>query len=332
MKTIINIIMLTVLICMINLAVAAETGANQTEPPEINLGGPTNDNTSPPPALDDNRKGWVGREGKNRMRNMAGEERGNRRGVMGKGQFAQVYGEKLMAFLGEHAPPLAERLEGIREKNADEFNVQLNYLGRIFGPVMIQMQRNPEIGQLSLDKIQMRLKTEQAKRNVNSAAPDNKAPAIETLRVNLNELFDLIIKYEETQLVEGQENLKRWETFGMPDGLPDEPMHEMAMDGPPPVYPEGEGPEEFGPPMPPMGQDMPEMGRRGMGVGRQMRGRAEDRNQSPEEIEKRLAHINKKMEESRERLTYWKNHKEEIVGQRLDQLLKDEEHPFPWGR
>ena len=327
MRTIINIIMLTVLICMINLAVAAETGADQTEPPEINLTAPANDDTSSPPALDNNRKGRSsGREGKNRMRNMAGEERGNRRGMMGKGQFAQVYGDKLMAFLSEHAPPLAERLEGIREKNADEFNVQLNYLGRIFGPVMIQMQRNPEIGQLSLDKIQMRLKTEQAKRNVTSAAPDNKAPAIETLRVNLNELFDLIIKYEEAQLVEGQENLKRWETFGMPD----EPMHEMAIDGPPPIHPEGKGPEEFGQPMPPIRADMPEMDSRGMG--RQMRGRGEGRNQSPEEIEKRLAHINKKMEESREQLKFWKDHKEEIVEQRLDQLLKDEEHPFPWGR
>ena len=51
-------------------------------------------------------------------------------------------------FLEKHEPKLAEKTKKLREEDPRKFRRQVMALGRLYGPVMRQMQANPKMGKL----------------------------------------------------------------------------------------------------------------------------------------------------------------------------------------
>jgi len=239
--------------------------------------------------------------------------------------------EDLMAFLREYEPTLAAKLEHLRQSDLGEFQEQVPTLLRLYGPVMRQMEQDPELGKLSLRVIQLRLKVQDQVKHAQAAAKEDKqsqAAARKELEATLSELFDVILKQEDLRLKSSQDRLesfsRRTRQSDQQDQDPQSGQGAKANHdpgGPPPGGPPAPG-EPAGPPAPPAG---PPAGGFGgpppPGPGWGPPDRRGDQH-SRERFQKRL-------EERQAQIERWRRNKHLVVRQRLADLLQGNE-PFPW--
>ena len=100
-----------------------------------------------------------------------------------------------MEFLHEYEPQLAQKLEKLKEENPRKVRRQIRRLSHLYAPVMRQMQRDPQMGQLSLDRVrtQLKIKNQLRQRKKEGTASVDTAQ----LKTNVEALFDNIIAQEE---------------------------------------------------------------------------------------------------------------------------------------
>jgi hypothetical protein len=123
----------------------------------------------------------------------------------------QVDPDELLKFLAEHEPTLAERLERLKIDEPEEYELKMPLLGRLYGPVMRQMMRNPAMAEISLRKIRLHLKIKSALAEAKEQADsDEAAPSRKALRKSVAELFDVILEQEELRVSEMKSRLDRW--------------------------------------------------------------------------------------------------------------------------
>ena len=155
-----------------------------------------------------------GREGSGR--GPGGFDRG---GFGGGGRFGQVNPEDLMAFMKEHAPNLEGKLANLRVQDPEQFRRQFYSLSRLFGPVMREMQRNPELGELGLKKITTRLQVEQQVKEIKGGQDTPKART--QLRTTVGKLFDVILAQEGKRVESWMGLRERFQQRGEGEGRPD---------------------------------------------------------------------------------------------------------------
>jgi len=109
----------------------------------------------------------------------------------------QIDPQVMLNFLKENEPKLAEKLEKLRAENPEKFNRSIRTVSQIYGPVMVQMNRDPEMGKLSLQRIRLRLKSEQLLKKYQEAAADQREPIKAELKKTVSDQFDVILKQEE---------------------------------------------------------------------------------------------------------------------------------------
>ena len=236
------------------------------------------------------------------------------RGPMGPGMAGRHAGwqkplepeqvEQLLQFLAEHEPALAALLKQLQTENPEKFQRRLPMLTGLYGPIMRQMQRQPEMAKLSLKQIRLKLRVQQTVRDAKSAPEDEQPAARQELKERLGAMFDVVIEKEERRLSrwdELKENVEEWrELLGETD----------------------KGKAQVDPP------------RRG-------RGRRSDKDVSEAPQDARRSrrqragfgegHLKQRFEQSRESLEHWRANREKIIDTRLEQLLSRIK-PFPWGR
>ncbi len=123
----------------------------------------------------------------------------------------QVTEDALIEFLQKHEPELANKLASLAEKKR-QYRRQINALQRLYGPVYYQMQRNPEMGELGLQKIRIQLKTKKFKRTYEKAASAEKQQKIKNqLRGSVGDLFDVIIQQEQLRFEEVSQRFAQWD-------------------------------------------------------------------------------------------------------------------------
>ena len=226
------------------------------------------------------------------------------------GRFDRVDPVELMQFLRQHEPKLAETLNAFRENDLEEYRRKMFAMMRLYGPVMRQMERDPEIGQLSLEKVRLSLEIEQKVKNYNGTQDKNEQKQIKTeLKQRLSSLFDTIISQEEKRLDQWQQRMQNWADQDFdPDG------RGRGRGG------MGRGQGGMGP-----GRGMgrgPSMGRGqgGMGRGQGGMGRGQGR---------RGGGFQDSMEERKKLISIWHDQKKAIVNARATELLQVTK-PFPW--
>ena len=113
-----------------------------------------------------------------------------------------------MKFLHEYEPQLAQKLETLREEDPRKARRQIRRLSQLYAPVMRQMERHPEMGQLSLDRVRVHLKIKNQLRKSNK---DNAAPVdAAQLKTNVDTLFDIIIAQEELRNQTMASRMENW--------------------------------------------------------------------------------------------------------------------------
>jgi len=137
----------------------------------------------------------------------------------GGGHFGGVDPVVLMNFLKEHEPELAAKLEKLRAEDPVQYRRQMYSVMGLYGPVVREMQWDPEIANFSLERIRMRLQIEQGVKDVNSTTGDAQKKAKEKLKGNVSKLFDTIVTQEEARL-------KRWEQRLTEEGPGEQPGRE----------------------------------------------------------------------------------------------------------
>jgi len=281
-----------------------------------------------------------------------GFDPGGRGGFGGGGRFGGglVETDQLLDFLTAHEPELAKKLENLSENDPDRFEAQLPTLRRLYGPVVRQMDRDPESAELSLKKIRLRLKIQKLVETAKSVEKSEKGAIKKQLSEPVGQLFDVIIKAEELSLSRFSE---RMESFsgrlgpgqegtapgdrrgrgGRADRNMDrgdaraqdmEPGDARDQDMEPADARGGRG---MGPADARGGRGMgPGPGRdQGMGPNdRQGRGMGGGRGMGPEMFRERL-------ESRKAALKSWQERKTQIVNNRANELLEGYE-AFPWGR
>jgi len=233
--------------------------------------------------------------------------------------------ERLAEFLREYEPELAEKLTKLRQQDPQRFRWQLFAIARIYGPVMAQMEHNPEMGKLSLKRIRLDLRTKQALKKIKKLesktfkdaeqAEQAKAKARTSLCENVSKLFDVILEQQQRRLQEAQERLDTWA-----------PPKRLEPQGPPaeaPGFGKGRGSARG------TSRGIGRSGSRGRGTGM---GRGAGMYPGEEPVAGR-AHreLRARLEQHEESLKRWRDNKEQIVENRVKELLAGHE-PFPWGR
>ena len=222
-------------------------------------------------------------------------------------QLSPEYLEQLQNFLTEHEPSLAALLLELRENDPERFGRSIGTVVRHYGPIMEQMQHDPEMAQLSLRKTRLTLEVEQALRAAQECRDSDAdcAAQIELLRVRVAELYGLIIEqqqFEVTRAAERLEGMRQWHSL-LEERLPPEDAEENPRHGMP-----GGG---FG-------------GMRPGGFPGGMGGRHEENwgQRRYEEMERRI-------DQRRRQLETWAENSESIIESRMEQLITGGD-PFPW--
>ena len=245
------------------------------------------------------------------MEPVGGPGRGQRPGGgmrSGGGRWrSMVDKDELLLFLNEHESRLAARLKELQKTSPEEYGEQLSTLSRLYGPVIRQMEMNPEMGQLSLNKIRLSLRIKelvQEAKKEGAGLPKIK----QTLNLNVTKQFDVIINREKRTTKQAQERLEMWASRAAEHlkGNAKKPSTEQGqrdrrgfgMD---------RGPEPSGGP----GRGM----KRGPGRGW---GQAD-----------RIEQYKKQLEQKNKTIESWVKKKENIVNKRVETLLAGIEE-FPW--
>jgi predicted DNA-binding protein len=212
--------------------------------------------------------------------------------------------KELLEFIKKYEPELAEKLEKLRQEEPQQLRRKIVALGRLYGPVMQQMEHSPEMGKLSLQKIRLRLKIEATVNNLKEAEQETeKATIKEQLRQHIEELFDIILAQEELRL-------KHWR----------ERMAELAIEGAqvkaPDKAEEAKGSQKPGTVQSSDAQQTPDSEK----APRSRKGKKPHKPGPPQQqgFENREALIKQ-----------WREQKEQIINERLKELLEDIK-PFPW--
>ena len=100
-----------------------------------------------------------------------------------------------MDFLHQYEPELAQKLETLKDEAPRKARRQVRRLSQLYAPVIRQMDREPELGQLSLDRIRAQLKIKNQIRQ--SKQDGGTAVNSSELKNNVEALFDIIIAQEE---------------------------------------------------------------------------------------------------------------------------------------
>jgi len=220
-----------------------------------------------------------------------------RPGRFGPGRKDQITPEMLENFIKEHEPKLAEKLKKLRSENLRKFRRQISALRRLFGGVIVQMKNDPEMGKLSLQKINLNLKIKQKVHQVKNADTDqNKQELYKQLSQNVGNIFDVILTQEKLRL-------QRWAKHAQEIGFGPEGRKQRKKIR-----------QEQPDPQPDMEGQHPTRRHRGR------RGRIPRREDFLKRIEKREKAIES-----------WQQNKEKLVRLRIQELLEGTQ-PFPWGR
>ncbi len=235
----------------------------------------------------------------------------------GGGRFGRVDPVELMQFLQQYEPKLAETLNALRENDLEEYRRKMFAMMRLYGPVMRQMERDPEIGQLSLKKVRLSLEIEQKVKNYNDTQDKIERKRIKTeLKQRLSSLFDTIISQEEKRLDQWQQNMQNWADQDFdPDG------RGRGRGG------MGRGQGGMGP-----GRGMgrgPSMGRGQGGMGRGQGGMGRGQGGMGRGQGGRGGGFQDRMEERKKLISIWHDQKKAIVNARATELLQVTK-PFPW--
>ena len=198
--------------------------------------------------------------------------------------------EELLNFLRRYEPALAKSLDKLRADDMDAYRRKMFAMMRLYGPVMREMQFNPDLGKISLANIRLRLEIEQDVNKYKTVGDKKEKEQIKAqLTGNVGQLFDSILNREGLRLKSFQQRLDGWNA---PPGLD----------------------SDAGSGRPGMGRD-----RRGGGRGGFGRGPREERGRD----------IHGRLDERKKQIEDWRKHKEDIVNARVAVLLQGTK-PFPW--
>jgi len=117
--------------------------------------------------------------------------------------------EQLLEFLNEHEPQLAEKLGAMEKENPQAYRRKMRDVARIYGPIMVQMRRDPEMANLSLQKVRLILQQQQQLNTVNEAGAEK--ADLGPLRETVGKLFDIIVAQQEHRMTKIKERME-----GMP--------------------------------------------------------------------------------------------------------------------
>ena len=268
-------------------------------------------------------------EGRSWGRGPRGDGQGRGFG-QGRGQFGRVDPVELMQFLQQHEPKLAESLNVLRENDLEEYRRKMFAMMRLYGPVMRQMERNPEMGQLILKKIRLSLEIEQKVKNYNDTQDNIKRKQLKTeLKQRLSSLFDTIISQEKYRLDQWQQRMQDWadqtpvpENMGRGRGRGQGGMG-RGQDG------MGRGQGGMGRGQDGMGRGQGGMGRGQGGMGRGQGGMGRGRGGMGRGAERWGDGFQGSLEERKKLISTWHAQKEAIVNARVTELLQVTK-PFPW--
>jgi len=253
-----------------------------------------------------------------------GRDRGDNGGGYGdrfRGRFGRVGTAELMAFLKEHEPELAEKLDKLRQEDEKKFDWQISTLKRMYGPIMWMMEENPAMAKLSLKSIHLRVKIQEAVKKAKEAAAESaKKAATKELEENLGDLFDVIVSLEGMRLDSFEKRMQEGSSLmgsrrkGSESAVEGEMRERRDTRRGPGGRGEGRNGSGRSPgPGGPGGRG----GFGGPGPG------GFDRERFAEMMRSR-------MEQKQKNIEIWKKNKDSIVRQRIDELLKGLQ-PFPWG-
>ncbi len=118
----------------------------------------------------------------------------------------------LMAFLREHAPEIADRLEGMRSRNPEEFERVMSRMGARVREVMAE--RDPGLREARLDEFRHGPKVFEASRRlvdlIRAGAPEEQIDAARAqVRALLGEQFDLRLERHRAEIGALEERLTR---------------------------------------------------------------------------------------------------------------------------
>jgi len=239
----------------------------------------------------------------------------------GGGRFGRMDPVELMQFLQQHEPRLAETLKALRENDLEQYRTKMFAMMRLYGPAMRQMERNPEIGQLVLEKIRLSLEIEQKVKKHNGTQDKIERKQIKTeLKQRLSSLFDTIISQEEKRLDQWQQNMQNWadQDFG-PDGR-GRGRGQGGM---------GRGQGGMGRGQDGMGRGQGGTGRGQGGMGRGQDGMGRGQGGMGRGQGRRGGGFQGSVEERKKLISIWHEQKEAIVNARATELLQVTK-PFPW--
>lgn len=224
--------------------------------------------------------------------------------------------EELMAFLEEHEPKVAKKLDRLREENEQKFVKQLPSLRRLYGPIIRMMEENPEMATASLKAIRLRVQVQNTVKKAKDASDDtSKDEVVQELKGELGELFDVILAMEEMRLE------------GFEDRMEDRPRRKRNRgQGDPNTVASNETRAFHGPQGGPGFRGEGRF-RGGRGFGPDGRGRGGGFGGVGRE---RINKIKRKsMDNKKKNIEIWKKNKDRIIQQRVEELLKGLQ-PFPW--
>lgn len=108
------------------------------------------------------------------------------------------YLEQLQTFLTEHEPSLAELLAELQENEPERYQRSIATIVRHYGPIMEQMEYDPEMAQINLRRTRLTLEVEQALRVVKNANEDQQATSL--LNDKVTDLYELILQQQTLEL------------------------------------------------------------------------------------------------------------------------------------
>jgi len=114
--------------------------------------------------------------------------------------------EQLLDFLNEHEPKLAEKLGALEKENPQMYRRKMRDVARIYGPIMMQMRRDPEMANLSLEKVRLILQQQQQVNTIQASGAEK--TDLKPLRETVGKLFDIIVKQQETRLTKIGERME----------------------------------------------------------------------------------------------------------------------------
>lgn len=216
------------------------------------------------------------------------------------------YLEQLQIFLTEHEPSLAQLLADLQENEPERFERSIATIVRHYGPIMEQMENDPEMAQINLRKTRLTLEVEQALRTVQNANEDQQASeqATDLLREKVTDLYQLLLQQQTLELDRGQErfqSMQQWLGLLEERQASDEETEETPM----PMM-QGMRHQRAAPEM------MPGMYRPNENWG-----------------QRRCQEMERRLDQRRKQLQTWQENAESIIESRIQQLLTGGE-PFPW--